>query len=206
MIFFSTGVTFTDPLTCSSLVLSFVVTPYVYRSILISFTSSLHSWLFVVHNVSAPCSNADLTVLCIFPFSFTGIFLSHNTPLHFFEVPSFGTNLQSTSNGEDISSLCTSSSFIFLASLNTFQRMDKPQVRITCCINGYCCYCRLNHKSPDSSSMNELFVGPTTFWRFLSTLEHLYNDKAVCRTKTVNRLKYVLGGHVISLQTHSKRL
>ena len=40
VIFFLTGATFTDPLTCSFLILSFFVTPHIHRSILISFTSS----------------------------------------------------------------------------------------------------------------------------------------------------------------------
>ena len=99
-----TGATFTDPLTCSFLILSFFVTPHIHLIIIISFISSIFSWLFFIDHVSAPYSHGhsslhDLgqdphkdkdvghtTVLCIFPFSFTGIFLSHNTPLHLFEL------------------------------------------------------------------------------------------------------------------------
>ena len=47
-----------------------------------SHLSSLFSWLFIVDHVSAPYTNAGRTTfLCIFSFSFTGIFLSHNTAL-----------------------------------------------------------------------------------------------------------------------------
>ena len=44
-------ITFTDPLTCSFLILSFFVTPHIPLSILISFTSSLLSW----PNGCCPC-------------------------------------------------------------------------------------------------------------------------------------------------------
>ena len=58
----------------------------IHRSILISVTSIRFSCLFVVAHVSAPYSIAGLiTVLYTFPFSFTGILLSHSTPLHFFQ-------------------------------------------------------------------------------------------------------------------------
>ena len=88
VIFFVTGATFNYPLTWSFSMLSFFLTPHIHRSILISFTSCLFSWLFVVDHVSALYSNAGLTtVLYIFPFNFTGIFLSYNTPLHFFQFP-----------------------------------------------------------------------------------------------------------------------
>ena len=57
---------------------------HIHLSILISFTASLFSRRFVVDHVSAPYSNAGLTtVLYVFPFSLTGIFLSYNTPLQF---------------------------------------------------------------------------------------------------------------------------
>ena len=46
---YATGITFTDPLTCSLLILSFFVTPHIHRSILISFTSSLFSLLTMSH-------------------------------------------------------------------------------------------------------------------------------------------------------------
>ena len=55
-------------------------------SIPISVTSIRFSCLFVVAHVSAPYSIAGLiTVVYNFPFSFTGIILSHSTPLHFFQ-------------------------------------------------------------------------------------------------------------------------
>ena len=71
---------------CSFLILSLRVTPHIHLSILISVTSIRFSCLFVVAHVSAPYSMAGLITVCIpFPFSFTGILLSHSTPLHFFE-------------------------------------------------------------------------------------------------------------------------
>ena len=48
VIFFVADATFTVPLTCSFLVLSFFVTPHIHLSILVSFTSSLLSWPFVL--------------------------------------------------------------------------------------------------------------------------------------------------------------
>ena len=54
VIYFATDATFTAHFTCSFLILSFFVTPPIHRSILISFTCSLFSWLFVVSHVSAP--------------------------------------------------------------------------------------------------------------------------------------------------------
>ena len=60
--FFVTGATFTDPLTWSFLILSFFVTPHIHRSILVSFTSSLFAWLFIVD--------------CILQSSFTSILQS----------------------------------------------------------------------------------------------------------------------------------
>ena len=72
VIFFVTGSTFADPFTCSFLILSFFVTPHIHLSILISFTSSLVSWLLVVDRVSDPYTNAGFsTVLYIGPFSFS---------------------------------------------------------------------------------------------------------------------------------------
>ena len=74
------------PRMCSFLILSLRVTPHIHRSILISVTSIRFSCLFVVAHVSAPYSIAGLiTVLYTFPFSFTGILLSHSTPLPFFQ-------------------------------------------------------------------------------------------------------------------------
>ena len=61
VICFVTGGTFTDPLACSILVLTSFVTPHTWLSILISFTSILFSWLFVVDRVSAPYTNAGLS-------------------------------------------------------------------------------------------------------------------------------------------------
>ena len=138
--------------------------------------------LFCISSPLAFCHTTSTTFL-------RGSIIWHQSPVH----QQWGRNLQSLHILQ----------FYFSCII---KHLSMNGQTLMCCINGYCCYCRLNHKSPDSSSMNELFVGPTTFWRFLSTLEHLYNDKAVCRTKTVNRLKYVLGGHVISSQTHNKRV
>ena len=56
VIFFVTGATSTDALTCSFPVVSVFVSPHIHRSILISFTSSLFSWLFVVDHVSVQLS------------------------------------------------------------------------------------------------------------------------------------------------------
>ena len=74
------------PRMCSFLILYLRVTPHIHRSILISVISIRFSCLFVVAHVSAPYSIAGLvTVLYTFPFSFTGILLSHSTQLHFFQ-------------------------------------------------------------------------------------------------------------------------
>ena len=76
---------FVVPRMCSFLILSLRVTPHIHRSILISVTSIHFSCLFVVAHVSAPYSIAgQITVLYTFPFSFTGILLSHSTPMHSF--------------------------------------------------------------------------------------------------------------------------
>ena len=81
MIFFVIGATFTDPLTCWFLVLSFVVTPHIH---LISFTSSLFPSLFVVdHTCIFPVHNAmqALPLFCIsFPLASRAIF--YHTTLH----------------------------------------------------------------------------------------------------------------------------
>ena len=63
--FFVTGATLTDPPS--------VVTPHIHFSILISFTSSLFSWLFCVAHVSAPYTNAGCSE--IFHFSLMDLFL-----------------------------------------------------------------------------------------------------------------------------------
>ena len=86
VIFLEACATLVVPRMCSFLILSLRVTPHIHRSILISVTSIRFSCLFVVAHVSAPYSIAGLiTVLYTFPFSFTGILLSHSTPLHFFQ-------------------------------------------------------------------------------------------------------------------------
>ena len=86
VIFLEACATLVVPRMCSFLILSFLVTPHIHRSILISVTSIRLSFLFVVAHISAPYSMAGLiTVLYTFPFSFTGILLSHSTPLHFFQ-------------------------------------------------------------------------------------------------------------------------
>ena len=77
------------PRMSSFLILSLRVTPHIHRSILISVTSIRCSCLFVVAHVSVTYIIAGLiTVLYTFPFSFTGILLSHSTPLHCPYVPS----------------------------------------------------------------------------------------------------------------------
>ena len=86
VIFLEACATLVVPRMCSFLILSLRVTPHIHRSILISVTSIRFYCLFVVAHVSAPYSIAGLiTVLYTFPFSFTGILLSHSTPLHFFQ-------------------------------------------------------------------------------------------------------------------------
>ena len=86
VIFLEACATLVVPRMCSFLILSLRITPHIHRSILISVTSISFSCLFVVAHVSAPYSIAGLiTVLYTFPFSFTGILLSHSTPLHFFQ-------------------------------------------------------------------------------------------------------------------------
>ena len=86
VIFLEACATFVVPRMCSFLILSLRVTPHIHRSILISVTSVSFSCIFVVAHVSAPYSITGLiTVLYTFPFSFTGILLSHSTPLHFFQ-------------------------------------------------------------------------------------------------------------------------
>ena len=68
--------TFTgDPVTCSFLILTFVVTPHIHRIVIISFNVSLFCsllpWLSPIHERwSYHCS-------VYFPFCFTGIVLSH---------------------------------------------------------------------------------------------------------------------------------
>ena len=77
---------FIDPLTCSFLILSFFVTPFIHRSSLISFTSSLFSCLYIVAHVSAPYNNAGLTtVLYISPLALRASFC--HTSLHFYQFP-----------------------------------------------------------------------------------------------------------------------
>ena len=62
------------------------VTPHIHLSILILFTSSRASCPIVVAQVTAPYSRAGLTtVLLIFPFSFTDILRSRNTPQNLFQ-------------------------------------------------------------------------------------------------------------------------
>ena len=85
VIFLEACTTLVVPLMCSFRNLSLLVTPHIHRSILISFTSSRAPCPLVGSQFSAPYNRAGLTtVLSTFPFSFTGILLSHNTPLHLF--------------------------------------------------------------------------------------------------------------------------
>ena len=60
-----------------------------FPSITIPFTSNLLYWHVTVAHVFVPKHIANLTtVMYNFTFSFSGIFLSDNTPLHFFPIPS----------------------------------------------------------------------------------------------------------------------
>ena len=68
---------FTDPLTCSFLILSFSVTPHVHPIIVISFTSSLLSSRFVVTHVYAPAL-LSISSCCTHPMSY----LHTNTSVH----------------------------------------------------------------------------------------------------------------------------
>ena len=62
------------------------VTPHIHLNIVISFTSSRASCPIGVTRVTAPYSRASLTtVLLIFPFSFTDILWSRNTPQNLFQ-------------------------------------------------------------------------------------------------------------------------
>ena len=84
--FLNACTTLVVPVMCSFRILSLLVTPYIHLSILISFIYSRASCSIVVAQVSAPYNRAGLTtVLYTFPFSFTGILLSHSTPLHLFQ-------------------------------------------------------------------------------------------------------------------------
>ena len=73
---------FTDPLTCSFLILSFSVTPHIHPIILISFTSSLLSSRFVVAHVSPPAL-LSISSCCTHPMSYlhtnTSVHLNHRT-------------------------------------------------------------------------------------------------------------------------------
>ncbi len=63
------------------------VTPHIHLSILISFIYIRDSCPIVVAQVTAPYSRAGLTaVLLIFPFSFTDILRSRNTPQNLFHA------------------------------------------------------------------------------------------------------------------------
>ena len=63
VIFLDACTTFVVPRMCSFLILSFLVTPHIHLSILISFTSILDSCRLVVAQVSAPYSIAGLTTV-----------------------------------------------------------------------------------------------------------------------------------------------
>ena len=86
VIFVDACTTLVVHLMCSFRILSLRVTPHIHLSIPASFTYSRAYCLVFVAQVSAPYNRAGLTtVLSTFPFSFTGILLSHNTPLHLFQ-------------------------------------------------------------------------------------------------------------------------
>jgi len=48
------------------------------------------------------------------------------------------------------------------------------------------------HKSDEMKAKNEVYVGPTTYRRFMEAFRYLYNEKSKERTMTVDKLKYVL--------------
>ncbi len=48
---------------------------------------------------------------------------------------------------------------------------------------------RLRHRNNDGPSVGELYVGPTTYGRFMDTFQHIYEFKSKNRTETVNKLK-----------------
>merc|ERR1711974_178552 len=51
---------------------------------------------------------------------------------------------------------------------------------------------RLNHKDNEAKAKNEVYVGPTTYRRFMECFRYLYQCKSAERTKTVEQLKKVL--------------
>ena len=51
---------------------------------------------------------------------------------------------------------------------------------------------RLRHQNLSQPIAGQLYVGPTTYRRFMTTFHRLYADKAKIRTETVNKLKWVL--------------
>lgn len=51
---------------------------------------------------------------------------------------------------------------------------------------------RLRHRKEDEMASSEIYVGPTTYKRFLDTFKRIYSEKAEERTQTIDRLKLVL--------------
>ncbi|XP_035829673.1 dynein heavy chain 5, axonemal isoform X2 [Aplysia californica] len=51
---------------------------------------------------------------------------------------------------------------------------------------------RLNHKDSEAKAKNEVYVGPTTYRRFMESFRYLYQWKSEERTKTVEQLKKVI--------------
>merc|ERR550532_726387 len=51
---------------------------------------------------------------------------------------------------------------------------------------------RLRHRKIDEPTTSELFIGPTTFRRFMDTFKSLYNAKAEERTEKVTKFRRVI--------------
>ena len=49
--------------------------------------------------------------------------------------------------------------------------------------------CRLRHRNKGVLSKNEVYVGPTTYRRFMECFRYLYTSKAQERTESVEQLK-----------------
>ena len=50
---------------------------------------------------------------------------------------------------------------------------------------------RLRHRNLEQPTTSELFIGPTTYRRFMDTFRSIYTQKALERTENVARLKWV---------------
>ena len=48
---------------------------------------------------------------------------------------------------------------------------------------------RLKHRDTEAPGKSELYVGPTTYCRFMDTFKRIYAQRAQQRTEKVSRLK-----------------